>query len=118
MEESTQGVVEGTQLIQEAGTALLEIESVSEQLAGLVQGISAEAEQQRQESAEVSRRMVELSAATEQTAQGIRQSARSVTLLASLTEELNDSVGSFKLMQQRSQYQTASLTGRLPQSPN
>jgi methyl-accepting chemotaxis protein len=118
MEASTQGVVEGTQLIQEAGTALVEIESVSAQLAELVQGISAEAVQQRQESAEVSRRMVELSQATEQTARGIVRSAQAVKELAALTEELNESVGSFKLWQTRPKSQTGSLAGRLPSLQN
>jgi methyl-accepting chemotaxis protein len=101
MEESTQGVVTGTHLIQEAGAALGEIESVSAQLAELVQGISEVAERQRLESAEVSRRMVRLSEATEYTARGIRQSAQSVNHLAALTDDLNVSVGSFKLLQSR-----------------
>jgi methyl-accepting chemotaxis protein len=118
MEESTQGVVTGTHLIQEAGAALGEIESVSAQLAELVQGISEVAERQRLESAEVSRRMVRLSEATEYTARGIRQSAQSVNHLAALTDDLNVSVGSFKLLQSRPKSQTGKLNNNLLQLQN
>ena len=46
MEESTREVVSGSQLAQEAGTALGEIESVSERLAQLITEISSATTQQ------------------------------------------------------------------------
>ncbi len=101
MEESTQSVVQGTTLIHEAGEALSEIESVSVQLAKLVQGISESAQIQTQESAAVSQRMVWISKATGETASGIKQSALWVDQLAALADDLNVSVASFKLMSSR-----------------
>lgn len=101
MEESTQSVVQGTTLIHEAGEALSEIESVSSQLAKLVQSISESAQQQTQESAAVSQRMVWISKATGETASGIKQSALWVDQLAALADDLNVSVASFKLMNNR-----------------
>lgn len=101
MEESTQSVVQGTTLIHEAGEALSEIESVSAQLAKLVQSISESAQQQTQESAAVSQRMVWISKATGETASGIKQSALWVDQLAALADDLNVSVASFKLMNSR-----------------
>lgn len=103
MEESTHSVVQGTTLIHEAGEALSEIESVSSQLAKLVQSISESAQQQTQESAAVSQRMVWISKATGETASGIKQSALWVDQLAALADDLNVSVASFKLMNSRPQ---------------
>jgi methyl-accepting chemotaxis protein len=103
MEMSTQSVVQGTTLIHEAGEALSEIESVSAQLAKLVQSISESAQQQTRESAAVSQRMVWISKATGETASGIRQSALWVDQLAALADDLNISVASFKLINPRPQ---------------
>lgn len=103
MEMSTHSVVQGTTLIHEAGEALSEIESVSSQLAKLVQSISESAQQQTQESAAVSQRMVWISKATGETASGIKQSALWVDQLAALADDLNVSVASFKLISPRSQ---------------
>jgi twitching motility protein PilJ len=57
MEKSTTGVVKGAQLAEDAGQALEEIESVSEQLAGLIQTISGSARQQAGAAAEISTTM-------------------------------------------------------------
>lgn len=103
MEVSTQSVVQGTTLIHEAGEALSEIESVSSQLAKLVQGISESAQQQTRESAAVSQQMVWISKATGETASGIKQSALWVDQLAALADDLNVSVASFKLINPRPQ---------------
>jgi methyl-accepting chemotaxis protein len=103
MEMSTHSVVQGTTLIYEAGEALSEIESVSSQLAKLVQSISESAQHQTRESAAVSQRMVWISKATGETASGIKQSALWVDQLAALADDLNVSVASFKLINPRPQ---------------
>ncbi len=97
MEESTQKVVEGSHLADQAGRALGEIERVSSQLAELIQSISLAAEQQAQGSQAVSRTMVKLSEVTQHTASGIKQSASTVNNLAALANDLRASVASFKL---------------------
>ncbi|MBI1761791.1 MAG: HAMP domain-containing protein [Acidobacteria bacterium] len=102
-EAGRHSVVQGTTLIHEAGEALSEIESVSAQLAKLVQGISESAQQQTRESAAVSQRMVWISKATGETASGIKQSALWVDQLAALADDLNVSVASFKLQSSRPQ---------------
>ena len=98
MEESTHEVVEGSRLADQAGHALIEIESVSNQLAELVESISLAAEQQAQGSQTVSHTMVKLSEVTQHTAFGIKQSAVSVNNLAALANDLRTSVASFKLL--------------------
>ena len=97
MEESTKEVVAGSQLAQEAGTALGEIESVSDRLAELIQEVSAVTTQQANGASSLSRSMSEISQMTQHTAVGTRQTAVSVTQLASLANELRTSVESFKV---------------------
>jgi len=97
MENSTQEVVEGSRLANQAGRALGEIERVSSQLAELIQSISLAAEQQAQGSQSVSHSMIRLSEVTQHTASGIRQSASTVNNLAALANDLRASVASFKL---------------------
>ncbi|HKX33410.1 MAG TPA: methyl-accepting chemotaxis protein [Blastocatellia bacterium] len=98
MEESTQEVVEGSRLADQAGHALIEIEKVSVQLAELVDSISLATERQAQGSQTVSRTMIKLSEVTQHTAHGIKQSAVSVNNLAALANDLRSSVASFRLL--------------------
>ena len=97
MEESTREVVEGSNLVYEAGSALSEIEAVSTRLAELIQSISGATEQQAQDSEVVFKTMVEISEATQQTTSGIKRSASSVNQLAALADSLRASVASFRL---------------------
>lgn len=97
MEESTREVVEGSNLVYEAGSALNEIEAVSTRLAELIQSISFTTQRQARDSEIVSRTMVEISEATQQTTSGIKRSASSVNQLAALADDLRASVASFKL---------------------
>jgi methyl-accepting chemotaxis protein len=118
MEKSTHGVVEGTNLICAAGSALTEIESVSAHLADLIQSISGATEEQTRESAAVFRAIAEVSAATQNTATGIKQSAQTATQLATLADELHVSVASFKLSNQASRAANGYDTGRLTRLSN
>ena len=80
MEGSTGEVVQGSQLADQAGQALGEIESVSERLADLIQSISHASKQQAHSSESLSKAMSEIAAVTQRTAAGTKQAtARSTT---------------------------------------
>ena len=81
----------------EAGRKLEEIESVSKQLADLLQSISMASKQQTRGSDSVARAMGEISDVTQQTAAGAKQAAVSIKRLAELADDLRGSLGRFKL---------------------
>lgn len=97
MEKSTEGVVEGARLSDAAGQALNEIETVTNNLARLIQAISSATVAQTEVAATVSRNMQQIQNITSQTTEGTKQTAQSVGQLTSLAEELRDSVAGFKL---------------------
>jgi twitching motility protein PilJ len=99
MEKSTSGVVKGSRLAEDAGGALEEIESVSEQLAGLIQTISGAARQQAAAAAEISKTMSGIQDVTTQTAAGTERTSQSIGNLARLAQDLDKSVAGFKLPQ-------------------
>ncbi|HEY3739287.1 MAG TPA: HAMP domain-containing methyl-accepting chemotaxis protein, partial [Bryobacteraceae bacterium] len=97
MEETTREVVGGSQLANEAGKRLDEIEAVSRQITGLVQSISELSRTQAQGSDAVSKNVAGISAYTQQTAAGAQQAEESIGRLADLAGELNSSLKRFKL---------------------
>ncbi len=97
MEESTREVVEGSKLALSAGQALNEIENVSRKLSDLINSISTASKEQTHSSQALSQAMAGISAITQQTAAGIKQSSVTVNSLAELADELRSSVASFKL---------------------
>jgi twitching motility protein PilJ len=97
MESTTQEVVEGSLLADQAGQALSEIEGVSNRLAELSQSISLASKQQARGSETLSTSMDEISEVTQQTAAGTKQAALSISTLALLADELRASVSAFKL---------------------
>ena len=97
MEESTSEVSSGSNVADQAGQALREIESVSSRLAELIQSISLAATQQARGSENLSKAMSEISDITQQTASGTKSAATSINQLASLADELRESVRTFKL---------------------
>jgi twitching motility protein PilJ len=97
MEKGIQEVVEGSKLANQAGQALVEIETVSRRLAELIQSISESADQQARGSDALAKSMGEISAITKQTADGTRLTAVSVNALAGLADELRESVSAFHL---------------------
>ena len=97
MEESTHEVVQGSQVADQAGQALSEIESVSSRLAGLIQSISLASTQQARGSDNLSKAMNEISEVTQHTATGTKQTANAIRQLASLADELRNSVSMFKI---------------------
>ncbi len=97
MEQTTTEVVNGARLAEDAGTALGEIEKVSNNLAGLIQGISSAAKQQSAAATNITSTMHVIQEITAQTSVGASQTAESIGNLAQLAQELRRSVADFKL---------------------
>ncbi len=97
MERSTQGVVQGTQLTDAAGTALGEIDRVTRQLTDLVSQISNASLAEAQSANVVAANIQHIFAVTEQTSEGTRSTSHMVRELSRAAEELNQSVARFKI---------------------
>ena len=97
MERSTQGVVEGAKLSDNAGNALTEIDRVSRRLAELIEQISASASREAESANEVAGNIQHIFAVTEQTGEGTRSTAQQVRELSAMAEELRQSVARFKI---------------------
>jgi len=97
MESSTQGVVEGTLRSDAAGNSLAEIESVSDQLARLIQSISMATQAQAGTAERIAGNMQRILEVTGQASTAARVSASSINELAVLSNELKVSVSGFKL---------------------
>ena len=96
MEQSTKEVVSGAQLSQDAGMSLEQIETVSHQLADLINNISDAAKQQAQAAVSTSDSMNVIQEITMQTSTGTNESSESIGRLLELTNELRTSVSGFK----------------------
>jgi len=97
MERSTQGVVEGAKLSDNAGTALTEIDQVSRRLAELIEQISMSASREAESANVVAGNIQHIFAVTEQTGEGTRSTAQQVRELTRMAEELRQSVSRFKI---------------------
>ena len=97
MERSTQGVVEGAKLSDNAGNALTEIDRVSRRLAELIEQISAAASKEADSANVVAGNIQHIFAVTEQTGEGTRSTAQQVRELSAMAEELRQSVSRFKI---------------------
>lgn len=97
MERSTTDVVGGALLAENAGAALEEIEQVSNQIASLVQNISASARQQSSAAQNIARNMGVLREISSQTAENSAATSGSVGKLAELSSQLRKSVAGFRL---------------------
>ena len=97
MERSTQGVVEGAKLSDNAGTALTEIDQVSRRLAELIEQISVSASKEAESANVVAGNIQHIFAVTEQTGEGTRSTAQQVRELTRMAEELRQSVSRFKI---------------------
>ena len=97
MERSTQGVVEGAKLSDNAGTALTEIDQVSRRLAELIEQISSSTSREANLANVVADNIQHIFAVTEQTGEGTRSTAAQVRELSKMAEELRQSVARFKI---------------------
>lgn len=98
MERSTQGVVEGAALSDNAGMALTEIDRISRQLAQLIESISQAASKEADSASHVASNIQHIFAVTEQTSAGTQATAEQVRELNRVAEELHASVARFKIV--------------------
>jgi twitching motility protein PilJ len=97
MERSTTDVVGGALLAENAGAALEEIEQVSNQIASLVQNISASSRQQSSAVQNIARNMQVLKEISAQTADSTSATSVSIAKLAELSTGLRKSAAGFRL---------------------
>lgn len=97
MEESTQQVVAGSRLADEAGGSLQAIQSVVGDLARLSAAISESAKNHAAASTIVVSSMKEVSSVTSRTTEGTQENAERVSYLARMAEQLRASVAAFRL---------------------
>jgi methyl-accepting chemotaxis protein len=97
MEDSTQEVVKGSQLADEAGRSLNSIYSAVERQAQMIEGIARAANEQTSVSEAVAVAMGRISEITRQTDASTQEAAVSVSYLAELAEQLRASVSTFRL---------------------
>jgi twitching motility protein PilJ len=97
MEESIQRVVEGSNLADGAHQKLQEIESVSNQLAELIQSISMAATHQAKSSDSITKTMQQMGAVSTKNLAASRKTTRAIQQLAKTSEDLAASVETFKL---------------------
>ena len=97
MERSTTDVVGGALLAENAGAALLEIDQVSNQIASLVQNISASARGQATAAQNIARNMQVLREISAQSADSTSATSQSIVKLADLAAALRKSIAGFRL---------------------
>lgn len=97
MEDSTQEVVKGSQLADEAGRALNSIYSAVARQAQMIESIAQAAQDQTSVSDAVAVAMSQISEITRRTDVGTQEAAASVSYLAELAEQLRSSVSTFRL---------------------
>ena len=97
MEATTAEVINGSKLANEAGTALVKIKNVSNDIAEFIQSVSEAAEQQANSTEIVAASMNDIARITLQTTSGTRQVADEITNLSNLSAALRSSVSTFKL---------------------
>ena len=97
MEKSTQGVVEGAQLSDAAGSALSEIDRVTKELAERIQNIAVSTEMQVDISREVAKSMYNSLSLTREATMGTNETAATIKELAARARQLKASVSRFKV---------------------
>lgn len=103
MEDSTQEVVKGSQLADDAGRSLNSIYSAVERQTKMIEGIARAANEQTSVSEAVAVAMSRISEITRQTDAGTQEAAVSVSYLAELSEQLRASVSTFRLPERSSE---------------
>ena len=97
MEKSTQGVVEGAQLSDAAGSALSEIDTVTKELAERIQNIAVSTEMQVDIAREVAKSMHNSLKLTSEATMGTNETAATIKELAARARQLKASVSRFKV---------------------
>jgi len=117
MEDSTQEVVKGSQLADEAGRALNSIYTAVERQAQMIESIARAANEQAQVSENVAVAMGQISEITSQTNAGTQEGAMSVSYLAELAEQLRASVSTFRLPERANEMMDALPTNNMAGVP-
>ncbi len=97
MEDSTQEVVKGSQLADDAGRALNSIYIAVERQAQMIESIAHSANEQALVSENVAVAMGDISGIAHQTNAGTQEATMSVSYLAELADQLRSSVSTFRL---------------------
>ncbi len=97
MEQSTEGVVKGTQLAQGVGRNLEDIDRVAQHLAELIQNISNDARGYAESASSVSSAMSEIQSLSLLTSDGLNRATAAIGHLAESVNTLKRSVAGFKL---------------------
>lgn len=97
MESSTQGVVEGARLSDNAGAALAEIDRYSRQVAELVGQIALSTSREADLASGTAENIQHIFAVTEQTGEGTRSTVQQVRELTRIADELRQSVSRFRI---------------------
>jgi methyl-accepting chemotaxis protein len=96
MEAGVERVQRGVELTRQAGDAMAEIEDGSQQVIGLVDGISGALREQAAASAEMARNVERIAQMTEKNAAAVAGNAATAAELQGLAQELRGEVGRFK----------------------
>ena len=97
MEKTTQEVVNGAKLTDDAGKTLKEIKFLSEDVANKIEETSLKIEEKSADMANISLEMKELQLETEKTADIVKLTSEQVDRLKIISEELENSVHGFKV---------------------
>jgi len=97
MERSTREVVEGTRRSDHAGSALAEIDRLSQQVADLIEQIAATATREAELAAQTADQIQRIFVVTEHAGAGTRTTVQQVRALAKLAVELRQSVARFTI---------------------
>ena len=97
MEASTTEVVGGAGLAEDAGSALQEIEKVSNEIAGIITKLADSAQQESAEAHQLNDTMGVIQEITQQTTDGTANAAAEIGELAEKTNRLHQSVAGFVL---------------------
>jgi methyl-accepting chemotaxis protein len=103
MEESTQEVVNGSRLADEAGEALRSIYVAVDRQAKMIEGTANAANERAQTAEAVAAAMTRIAEITRQTNAATQDTTAAVSYLAELAEQLRASVATFRLPEQSAQ---------------
>lgn len=95
MESSTNGVSDGSQLVETANRAAVEMAEISGRMEVLVNAISAQTEQQGDDARQLSRLMGQIDGIASQTEEGVRATSEKHAELAESNRRLGRSIGGF-----------------------
>lgn len=97
MEASTRQVVDGAELTDKAGRALVDIDQISQELASLIEDISTAATQESEQANEVATSIQEIFEVTENNEKSTSANAHEIGKLTAVADELRHAVARFKI---------------------